>query len=88
MCTGYGVCGCFSVVLCLIFGQPVLGREAAYSLGHLDCYPVPVISSVFELLQGVQILTQPKLRNVYYLIWIPEVDGWKATLNTPSGHYE
>lgn len=74
----------FSVALGLIFGPPVLGREAAHSLGHLDCYPLPVISSAFELLQGLRILTQPKLCNVYYLIWIPEVDGWKTTFNTPS----
>lgn len=51
-------------------------------------YPLPLMSSAFELLHGAKIFTKLDLRNAYHLVTIREGDEWKTTFNTPSGHYE
>ena len=51
-------------------------------------YPLPLISSAFELLKGAKIFTKLDLRNAYHLVRIREGDEWKTAFNTPSGHYE
>lgn len=51
-------------------------------------YPLPLISSAFELLQDANIFTKLDLRNAYHLVRIREGDEWKTGFNTPSGHYE
>ena len=51
-------------------------------------YPLPLISSAFELLQGAMIFTKLDLRNAYHLVRIREGDEWKTAFNTPTGHYE
>jgi len=51
-------------------------------------YPLPLISSAFELLQGATIFSKLDLRNAYHLVRIKDGDEWKTAFNTPSGHYE
>ncbi len=51
-------------------------------------YPLPLISSAFEPLQGVTVFSKLDLRNAYHLVRIREGDEWKTALNTPLGHYE
>ena len=51
-------------------------------------YPLPLIASAFELLQGATIFTKLDLRNAYHLVRIREGDEWKTAFNTPTGHYE
>ena len=51
-------------------------------------YPLPLISSAFELLQGVVIFSKFDLQNTYHLVWIREGDEWKTAFNMASGHYE
>ena len=51
-------------------------------------YPLPLMSSAFELLQTAKVFTKLDLRNAYHLIRIREGDEWKTGFNTPSGHYE
>ena len=51
-------------------------------------YPLPLISSAFELLQGASVFTKLDLRNAYHLVRIREGDEWKTAFNTPTGHYE
>uniref|UniRef100_A0AAQ6IR55 Gypsy retrotransposon integrase-like protein 1 n=1 Tax=Anabas testudineus TaxID=64144 RepID=A0AAQ6IR55_ANATE len=51
-------------------------------------YPLPLISSAFELLQNATIFTKLDLRNAYHLVRIRQGDEWKTAFNTPSGHYE
>ena len=51
-------------------------------------YPLPLISSAFELLQDAKIFTKLDLRNAYHLVRIREGDEWKTAFNTPCGHYE
>ena len=53
-----------------------------------NCYPLPLMSSVFDQLQQAQVFTKLDLRNAYHLIRIKEGDEWKTGFNTPSGHYE
>lgn len=51
-------------------------------------YPLPLMSSAFELLQGAKMFTKLDLRCAYHLVRIREGDEWKTAFNTPSGHYE
>lgn len=51
-------------------------------------YPLPLMSSAFELLQGATVFTKLDLRNAYHLVRIRAGDEWKTAFNTPSGHYE
>uniref|UniRef100_A0A3B3I1M0 ribonuclease H n=1 Tax=Oryzias latipes TaxID=8090 RepID=A0A3B3I1M0_ORYLA len=51
-------------------------------------YPLPLVSSAFDILQGAKIFTKLDLRNAYHLIRIREGDEWKTAFNTPIGHYE
>lgn len=51
-------------------------------------YPLPLMSSAFELLQGASIFSKLDLRNAYHLVRKREGDEWKTAFNTPSGHYE
>ncbi|KAI3368652.1 hypothetical protein L3Q82_025654 [Scortum barcoo] len=53
-------------------------------------YPLPLISSAFELLDGAMftVFTKLDLRNAYHLVRIRDGDEWKTAFNTPTGHYE
>ncbi|KAI2663459.1 Retrovirus-related Pol polyprotein [Labeo rohita] len=51
-------------------------------------YPLPLMSSAFDLLQGAEFFTKLDLRNAYHLVWIREGDEWKTAFNTPRGHFE
>ncbi|KAM9421437.1 uncharacterized protein ACWYII_021537 [Salvelinus alpinus] len=51
-------------------------------------YPLPLLSSAFEPLQGANIFSKLDLRNAYHLVWIREGDECKTAFNTASGHYE
>lgn len=50
-------------------------------------YPLSLISSAFELLQGASIFTKLDLRNAYHLVRIRKSEC-KTVFNTPSGHYD
>ena len=51
-------------------------------------YPLTLLSTAFELLQGATVFTKLDLRNAYHLVRIREGDEWKTAFNTPTGHYE
>ncbi|XP_016332899.1 uncharacterized protein LOC107681197 [Sinocyclocheilus anshuiensis] len=51
-------------------------------------YPLPLMATAFELLQGASIFTKLDLRNAYHLVRIQQGDEWKTAFNTPTGHYE
>uniref|UniRef100_A0A3P8R7J1 Gypsy retrotransposon integrase-like protein 1 n=1 Tax=Astatotilapia calliptera TaxID=8154 RepID=A0A3P8R7J1_ASTCA len=51
-------------------------------------YPLPLISSIFNSLQGATVFTKLDLRNAYHLVRIREGDEWKTAFNTPLGHFE
>jgi len=51
-------------------------------------YPLPLMTTAFELLQGTTIFTKLDLLNAYYLVRIRTGDEWKTAFNTLTGHYE
>ena len=51
-------------------------------------YPLPLLSSAFESLEGATVFTQLDLCNAYYLVRMCEGDEWKTAFNTPIGHWE
>ncbi|KAK3534912.1 hypothetical protein QTP70_002000 [Hemibagrus guttatus] len=51
-------------------------------------YPLLLMATTFELLQGASIFTKLDLRNAYHLVCIRQGDEWKTAFNTPTGHYE
>lgn len=51
-------------------------------------YPLPLMNTVFEFLQGAQDFTKLDLRTAYNLVRIREGDECKTGFNTSSGHYE
>ncbi len=53
-----------------------------------NTYPLSLMSSAFERLQGASFFTKLHLRNAYNLVRIREGDEWKTAFNTPRGHFE
>ena len=51
-------------------------------------YPLPLMNSAFERIQGASIFTKLDLSNAYNLVRVRDGDEWKTTFNTYSGHYE
>lgn len=51
-------------------------------------YPLPLISTAFELLEGAAIFSKLDLHNAFHLVRIREGNEWKTAFNTPTGHYK
>ncbi|KAK5925542.1 hypothetical protein CgunFtcFv8_018057 [Champsocephalus gunnari] len=68
--------------------RPCIDYSPLNAITIKNRYPLPLISSAFELLQDANIFTKLDLRNAYHLVRIREGDEWKTGFNTPSGHYE
>ena len=68
--------------------RPCIDYRGLNNITVKNRYPLPLISSGFELLQGATIFSKLDLRNAYHLVRISEGDEWKTAFNTPSGHYE
>ena len=68
--------------------HPCIDYRGLNNITVKNRYPLPLVSSAFELLQGATIFTKLDLRNAYHLVRIREGDEWKTGFNTPSGHYE
>ncbi len=68
--------------------RPCIDYRGLNDITVKNRYPLPLMSSAFELLQGAQVFTKLDLRNAYHLVRIREGHEWKTAFNTPSGHYE
>ncbi len=68
--------------------RPCIDYRGLNEITIKNRYPLPLISTGFELLKGAKIFTKLDLRNAYHLVRIREGDEWKTAFNTPSGHYE
>ncbi|KAI3374193.1 hypothetical protein L3Q82_006045 [Scortum barcoo] len=68
--------------------RPCIDYSALNKITVKNRYPLPLISSAFELLQQAKFFTKLDLRNAYHLVRIREGDEWKTGFNTPQGHYE
>ena len=67
---------------------PYIDYQGLNDITVKDRYPLPLIASAFELLEGATVFTKLDLRNAYHLVRIREGDEWKMAFNTPTGHYE
>lgn len=52
----------------------------------INHYPLPFVSSAFELLYFSALFTN--LHNAYHLVNIQEGEEWKTAFNTPTRHYK
>ncbi len=67
--------------------RPCIDYRGLNSITVKNTYPLPLMSSAFERLQGASIFTKLDLRNAYHLVRIREGDEWKTAFNTPRGHF-
>jgi transposase InsO family protein len=68
--------------------RPCIDYRGLNDITVKNRYPLPLMSSAFEVLQGAKIFTKLDLRNAYHLVRIKEGDEWKTAFNTPLGHFE
>ncbi|CAJ1048226.1 uncharacterized protein lrfn4b [Xyrichtys novacula] len=68
--------------------RPCIDYRGLNEITVKNRYPLPLISTAFELLQGATIFSKLDLHNAYHLVRIREGDEWKTAFNTPTGHYE
>ena len=68
--------------------RPCIDYSGLNKITICNRYPLPLISTAFDLLQGATIFSKLDLRNAYHLVRIRKGDEWKTAFNTPSGHYE
>lgn len=68
--------------------RPCIDYRGLNGITVRNRYPLPLISSAFDLLQGAKFFTKLYLRNAHHLVRIREGDEWKTAFSTPSGHYE
>ena len=66
--------------------RPCIDYRGLNKITVRNRYPLPLIASAFELLQGATIFTKLDLRNAYHLVRIREGEEWKTAFNTPTGH--
>ena len=67
--------------------RPCIDYRGLNKITVKNRYPLPLMSTAFELLQGATIFTKLDLRNAYHLVRVMEGDEWKTAFNTPTGHY-
>ncbi|KAL0149260.1 hypothetical protein M9458_055494, partial [Cirrhinus mrigala] len=68
--------------------RPCIDYRGLNDITIRNRYPLPLMSTAFELLQGAKVFTKLDLRNAYHLVRIREGDEWKTAFNTPTGHFE
>lgn len=68
--------------------RPCIDYRGLNDITVKNRYPLPLMSSAFEILQGAQFFTKLDLRNAYHLVRIKEGDECKTAFNTPLGHFE
>uniref|UniRef100_A0A8K9UM86 Gypsy retrotransposon integrase-like protein 1 n=1 Tax=Oncorhynchus mykiss TaxID=8022 RepID=A0A8K9UM86_ONCMY len=68
--------------------RPCIDYRGLNDITVKNRYPLPLMSSAFEILQGARFFTKLDLRNAYHLVRIREGDEWKTAFNTPLGHFE
>lgn len=68
--------------------RPCIDYRGLNNITRKNKYPLPLMSTAFERLQGATVFTKLDLRNAYHLVRIQPSDEWKIAFITPSGHYE
>jgi hypothetical protein len=67
---------------------PIIDYRALNALTVRDVYPLPLIRSIIDKLQGKTLFSKVDLRWGFNNIQIKEEDHWKAAFKTPFGVYE
>uniref|UniRef100_A0A8C6KJR4 Gypsy retrotransposon integrase-like protein 1 n=1 Tax=Nothobranchius furzeri TaxID=105023 RepID=A0A8C6KJR4_NOTFU len=67
--------------------RPCIDYRGLNQISVRNKYPLPLISSTFDLMQNATVFTKLDLRNAY-LVRIRQGDEWKTAFQTPLGHYE
>ncbi len=68
--------------------RPCIDYRELNNITVKNTYPLPLMSSAFERLQGASVFTKLDLRNAYHLVRIRKGDERKTAFNTPRGHFE
>ncbi|XP_013763718.1 RNA-directed DNA polymerase homolog [Pundamilia nyererei] len=68
--------------------RPCIDYRGLNKITIKNKYPLPLLASAFELLQGATHFPKLDLRNAYHLVRIREGDEWKTAFNTHLGHFE
>lgn len=68
--------------------RPCIDYRGLNDITVKNRYPLPLMNTAFDLIQGSTVFTKLDLRNAYHLVRIKEGDEWKTAFNTPTGHYE
>lgn len=68
--------------------RPCIDYRGLNSITVKNRYPLPLMNSAFERLQGASVFSKLDLRNAYNLVRIRQGDEWKTAFNTHNGHYE
>lgn len=68
--------------------RPCIDYRGLNDITVKNRYPLPLMDSAFDQIQGAKIFTKLDLRNAYHLVRVREGDEWKTAFNTPTGHYE
>lgn len=68
--------------------RPCIDYRGLNKITVRNQYPLPLMATAFELLQGASVFTKLDLSNAYHLVRIRQGDEWKTAFNTPTGHYE
>ncbi len=63
--------------------HPCIDYRGLNSITLKNTYPLPLMSSAFERLQGALFFTKLDLRNAYHLVRMREGDEWMTAFNTP-----
>ena len=68
--------------------RPYIDYRGINAMTVHNRYPLPLMDTAFELLQGATIFTKLGLKNAYHLVRIKEGDEWNTAFNTPTRHWE
>ena len=68
--------------------RPIMDYQVLNSWTVKDEYPLPLINTILERLQGKELFTKFDIRWGYENIHIREEDQWKAAFKTPLGLFQ
>lgn len=68
--------------------RPCINYRGLNTITVKNKYPFPLLTSAFELLQGMTIFSKLDLQNAYHSVRIREGNEWKMALNTNLGQFE
>ncbi|KAI7804820.1 hypothetical protein IRJ41_020769 [Triplophysa rosa] len=68
--------------------RPCIDYRGLNTITVKNRYPIPLMSSAFQLLQKARVFSKLDLRSAYNLVRVNEGDEWKTAFSTSNGHWE